>query len=232
LQNLNIDFECSFKLMEKAQYKYSCYILASEALGNVGSQESFVLELAHSYIETDRSYFYMIEVRPKYSHLRNQYINRLEKLSCSRASNQNRFTCVVDKASQTVKFGPKANLGMLSERLKGMGIGSYCFGRIVARLEKDRFCYYGVDNICLSSNDANTSKARLRRNYFYAGRGFLFGNTPNEHKQNVEIMKGGFCFALNVKGLNQNYNLSKIAIITLGSYNLLSQFYRGTHEFT
>ena len=232
MQNLNIDFECSFELMKKAQNKDSSYILASKALGNVDSQGSFVLELAHGYIETKKSYFYMIEVRPKYSHLRNQYINKLEKLDCSRASNKNRFTCVVDKASQTVKFGPKSNLGMLSEKLKGIGIGSYCFGRLVPRLVKDGFCYYGVENICLSSNDANTSEARLRRNYFYAGRGFQFGNTPNEHQKNVEIMKDGSCFAFNVKGLNQNYNPSKIAEITLGSYNLLSQFYRRTSEFT
>ena len=235
MQKLNkelVYFECSFELMEKAEDKYFSYILASKALGSFDSQDSFVLELAHGYIETERSYFYMLEVRPKYSHLRNQYINLLKKLDCSRASNKNRFTCVVDKASQTVKFGPHFNLGMLSEKLKGMGIGSYCFGRLVARLVEDGFGHYGVDNICLSSSDANTSEAHLRRNYFYARRGFRFGNTSDEHEKNVETMKAGSCFAFNVQGLKQSYNPSKIAEITLGSYDLLSHFYRGTTKFT
>ena len=62
MQKLNkelVYFECSFELMEKAEDKHFSYILASKALGSFDSQDSFVLELAHGYIETEISYFYL-----------------------------------------------------------------------------------------------------------------------------------------------------------------------------
>ena len=227
-----IYYENPFDLMKKVKSKSVNRILVARALGEPTTHTYYVIEISDcDLVETDDSYFYMIEVLPKYRHRRGHYNYELEKLNYSSSEVKNRFTCVVDKASESVKFGPDLNLGMLSEELKGIGLGSYCFGRLVKKLVDANLGKYKVSDITLVKNDASNNEARLRRNHFYANRGFKFGNTEHKHETKVQCTTNGSCFAASVDSLNSTYNEDKVAEISDASFDLLSDFYNEETEF-
>lgn len=92
-----IYYEDPFDLMKKVKIKSVNRILVARAFGEPNTYTYYVIEISDcDVVETEDSYFYMIEVLPKYRHRRGRYNYELEKLNYSSSEVKKRFTYVVD----------------------------------------------------------------------------------------------------------------------------------------
>ncbi|GGB53465.1 hypothetical protein GCM10011607_12530 [Shewanella inventionis] len=116
---------------------------------------------------------------------------------------KNQFQILIDKQQETIRFGPAGNLGMLDNKFKGLGIGSYCMSKLIDIIKK-KYADFSVSSGKLSGVDASNEESQSIRDYFYRNLGF---------QVDVDNDGNGLFFVDSVNKLKTNYNLSKVSEI-------------------
>lgn len=116
------------------------------------------------------------------------------------------FDLELSHASETAKFATRCDV-MLPPALRGCGLGSYAFSRLIEWGQSQRPTYR-VEKLTLSDVDAQTNEARNQRNGFYEKHGFKFCFSDSENKT-------GFCHSETLALLRSGINSDKVVLLDL-----------------
>ncbi|MCG9678959.1 hypothetical protein [Vibrio sp. Isolate24] len=216
-------FKNESKHEEQAYADKTFYIYTSKRIDDSHAKQRAVYNIETFIDECKHYFYYEMNVQKVFDEVQLPQKHRipkfLPKISKLRHDNHNRFTVRVNKRSQVASFGPKSNLGLLSQDYKNSGIGRYCMAYLVRLLVERKMGEYNVTSPSLSLQDAQTEEARNVRNYFYLNSGFNFDDI------NIEA---GHCNIGQVKDLKQTHNRGKVRRID--SQYLLPITYRKNHS--
>lgn len=125
-------------------------------------------------IEEDDLSFYQVEIIPLFKNVLYPNIPiSPSKLNKSIIFTNNKFQAVINTLEKTCKIGPYNSL-LLDENIRGIGIGTYAFGRLIDMLKNDGYNDYKTLEEILTSCDAKRDSGinGPRRSKFYENLGF------------------------------------------------------------
>ena len=125
-------------------------------------------------IEEDNFSFYQVEIIPLFKNVLYPNIPiSPSKLNKSIIFTNNKFQAVINTLQKTCKIGPYNSL-LFDESIRGIGIGTYAFGRLIDMLKKAGYNDYKTFEEILASSDAKMDSGTNgpRRNKFYENFGF------------------------------------------------------------
>jgi hypothetical protein len=116
------------------------------------------------------------------------------------------FDLELNHTNKTAEFATRRNV-MLPEALRGCGVGSYAFSRLI-EWGQSLQPTYRVEKLKLAQVDAQTNETRDQRNGFYEKHGFEFSFSDPDHRT-------GSCFAESLAHLQPGINSDKVSLLDL-----------------